>query len=125
MFALKLFFETEGFEVIPAYDGRQALDILADSALRPDLILLDIMMPVLDGWSVLRAIRADDRLSSIPVVALTALSKPEDVALAWQLGVGWHQAKPIDQQLLLSIVQGNLRDVDTGSEEAGPSPNPQ
>ena len=63
----------EGLDVSIAIDGKRALAVMAQQ--RPDLVLLDLVMPVLDGWSVLRAMRADERLASVPVVLMTVLAE--------------------------------------------------
>lgn len=75
----------EGYESICASDGRQALNLLCGQ--RPDLILLDIAMPVMDGLSLLRAIRKQPNLRNIPVIMLTALSERETLTQAIQVGV--------------------------------------
>ncbi|MDD3492339.1 MAG: response regulator [Candidatus Thermoplasmatota archaeon] len=81
---VKKMLESEGLEVTTAHDGREALDKLEEQ--QPDLILLDIMMPGMDGWETLRAIKRDQRFAHIPVSMLTALPlTPEDT-----------RSKPID-----------------------------
>ncbi|MGC9554329.1 MAG: response regulator [Thermoplasmatota archaeon] len=81
---VKKMLESEGLEVTTAHDGQEALDKLEEQ--QPDLILLDIMMPGMDGWETLRAIKRDQRFSHIPVSMLTALPlTPEDT-----------RSKPID-----------------------------
>jgi len=66
--------EAEGYEVIPARHGQQVLDYLHDADSLPALVLLDLMMPIVNGWECLRAIKAEERLRSIPVVLMTALA---------------------------------------------------
>jgi len=76
--------EAEGYDVVPASHGRQALEFLNGTrgAERPDLVILDMMMPLVDGQHVLEAIRSDDQLSSVPVVVMSAVEheKPEGAA---------------------------------------------
>lgn len=66
--------EAEGYEVIPARHGQQVLDFLHAADTLPALVLLDLMMPIVNGWECLRAIKAEERLRSIPVVLMTALA---------------------------------------------------
>jgi len=67
--------ESSGYDVVAADDGRQALDYLASAARAPAAVLLDLMMPVASGWDCLDALRADDRLWSIPVVVMSELDE--------------------------------------------------
>jgi DNA-binding response OmpR family regulator len=82
--ALKNKLEHAGYAVLPANDGEEALDALRNA--KPDLVLLDLIMPKLDGISVLRQMKADDALRAVPVVILTNLSSGDKVAEAMQLG---------------------------------------
>ena len=74
----KLILEREGFEVLFAYGGMEGLEILKKEAEQIDLILLDIMMLGMDGWQVLKIIKADERYAHIPVIMLTARHYLED-----------------------------------------------
>ncbi|HJV32864.1 MAG TPA: response regulator [Patescibacteria group bacterium] len=82
--ALKNKLEHAGYAVIAANDGEEAIDALRSS--KPDLVLLDLIMPKLDGISVLRQMKSDDALRGVPVVILTNLSSGDKVAEAMQLG---------------------------------------
>lgn len=82
--ALKIKLEQEGFGVDTAADGQQALDAMRASV--PDLVLLDLIMPKLDGINVLREMKKDDVLRNVPVIILTNLSTGDKVAEAMQLG---------------------------------------
>ena len=86
--------ENNDCEVIEAGDGREALDKVREH--RPDLALLDIQMPVMDGNAVVREIRADPQLSKLPVVALTAYAMQGDREKALALGFNFYITKPID-----------------------------
>jgi two-component system cell cycle response regulator DivK len=86
--------EDDDCEVIEAGDGREALEKTRER--RPDLALLDIQMPVMDGNSVLREIRADPQLSKLPVVALTAFAMQGDREKALAVGFNSYITKPID-----------------------------
>lgn len=98
--------EEEGFRVMMAQHGLEALDLLRHMPL-PRLIILDLMMPVMDGWSFLEAQRLDSVLRTIPVVVLSArvLSDRE----AEQLGIGLYLRKPINLVSLLMIVESYCR----------------
>jgi len=86
--------ETDDCEVIEAGDGREALEKVREH--RPDLALLDIQMPVMDGNAVVREIRADAQLAKLPVVALTAYAMQGDREKALALGFNSYITKPID-----------------------------
>jgi len=105
VFAVRRCLEMEGYEVVPAYDGRQALELVADPANRPDLIILDVFMPPPSGWDVLQTIRAHDDTRSIPVVMLTSATDDADKARGWDLGVDWYLTKPFDPSDLLTIIE--------------------
>lgn len=76
----------EGFEVIQAFDGREAIEKLGSA--KPDLILLDILMPNINGLEVLEKIKGDENLKKIPVILLTNLGQRDDVAKGLALGAG-------------------------------------
>jgi two-component system, cell cycle response regulator DivK len=86
--------ETDDYEVIEAGDGREALDQIREH--QPDLALLDIQMPVLNGNAVIQQIRSDPRLSGLPVAALTAFAMQGDCEKALSLGFDTYITKPID-----------------------------
>jgi two-component system, cell cycle response regulator DivK len=86
--------EDDDCEVIEAVDGREALEKVREH--RPDLALLDIQMPVMDGNAVLRELRADPQFSKLPVAALTAYAMQGDREKALALGFNSYITKPID-----------------------------
>ncbi len=91
--AARLFLESHGYEVAEAYNGMEALNLLRQE--RPDLIILDVLMPKLSGWDTLRTIQKDESLSSIPVLMLTSLDQPQHVMTGIDLGCTWYYTKPI------------------------------
>jgi len=93
--------------VVTAANGQEALDRAA--AERPDLILLDMNMPVMNGQEVLRRLRADPELKEIPVIMLTARAAPEDVAAVSACGIADYVTKPFDFAKLMEKVQAALR----------------
>jgi two-component system KDP operon response regulator KdpE len=101
---IRLNLEQDGFEVIEAYNGTQALDRLRDSL--PDLILLDVMMPDIDGFEVLRTIR---EISQVPVIMLTAKSEEDDKVKGLELGADDYITKPFSPRELVSRVKAVLR----------------
>lgn len=82
----------DGHEVLEARDGAQALAAMQDRL--PDLVLLDVSMPALDGLEVLRRIRGDERLAGVPVVLLTAMAQEQDVRRAFEAGADAYLRKP-------------------------------
>lgn len=116
---LKVNLELEGYAVQVAQDGEDALYQVA--AFRPDLILLDIMMPRLDGWEVSRRLKQDPRTASVPIVLLSARSQEDDLQHGDELGVAAYVTKPFDPVQLLDLVAGLLRKYGVGGEAAGGS----
>jgi two-component system alkaline phosphatase synthesis response regulator PhoP/two-component system response regulator VicR len=100
---VKINLERAGYEVTTANNGREALK--AVEAELPDLIVLDIMMPEIDGLEVLRTLKADQKTSSIPVIMLTAKVQDEDVFKGWQSGAEVYLTKPFDQKQLLGFIE--------------------
>lgn len=102
-----------GYEVLEAYDGREAIEKI--EAERPDLVILDVMMPELSGWDVLSSIRDDPELRETPVIMLTALGQDGDVGETIRRGADFHLTKPFEPRHLLDIV-GKLLEA---AEESG------
>jgi two-component system alkaline phosphatase synthesis response regulator PhoP len=98
--------EKEGFEVIPAYDGIEALERIKQ---KPDLIILDIMMPKLDGFEVYKKIRENNQYKDIPIIFLTAKSGEIDEIKGLELGASDYIQKPISPKKLVARVKSNLR----------------
>jgi class 3 adenylate cyclase/CheY-like chemotaxis protein len=97
----------QGYEIVTASDGEEA--IAATTAHLPDLILLDVMMPKLDGIEVCRRLRADASLPFIPIVLVTAKSDPKDVVTALEAGGDEYLTKPVDHASLVARVKSMLR----------------
>lgn len=109
---IRLNLEQDGFEVIEAYNGNEALERLRDSL--PDLILLDVMMPDIDGFEVLRTIR---EISQVPVIMLTAKSEEDDKVKGLELGADDYVTKPFSPRELVSRVKAVLRRGSTFEED--------
>lgn len=90
--------ELENFEVEEAWDARTAMRMMREN--RPDLLVLDIMMPQMDGWEILKMIREDDQLQDLPVVVLTAKVQEEDIARGWRMGADGYIVKPFNPVIL-------------------------
>jgi two-component system KDP operon response regulator KdpE len=99
-----LFLERDGYTVIQASNGREGLRLLAKH--QPDLVLLDIMMPEVDGWEACRRIR---EVSNIPVIMLTAKSQESDIVRGLELGADDYVTKPFDPSELRARIQSLLR----------------
>lgn len=97
--------EAAGYAVSAAYDGQQALERVRNS--RPDLIILDLMLPKVDGYKVCRLLKFDERTKRIPILIFTARAQEGDVKLALECGADAYQTKPFDVQQLL----GKLKEL--------------
>ena len=100
---VRLQLELEDHEVITAADGESALARI-ESEPAPELVLLDVMMPGMNGWDLLQRLRADERHRRLPVVLCTAMDMPYDRQRARDLGATALLAKPHDAQCLIDIV---------------------
>ena len=101
---LRLYLEKEGYQATIAADGTQGIDLYRK--LRPDLVLLDVMMPGVDGWGVLRAIRQD---SQTPVIMLTAKGETTDKVSGLKQGADDYITKPFEMKEVLARIEAVLR----------------
>src|SRR5205823_7083197 len=92
-----------GYDVVTAYDGKEALEKVKTE--NPDLVVLDVMMPYMDGFEVLRNLQADPTTAEIPVIMLTAKAQDADVFRGWQSGVDCYLTKPFNPMELLTFVK--------------------
>ena len=104
---LRMRLSSQGYDVITAADGEEALAIAKER--QPDLILLDVMMPRLDGVAVCQRLRADPRLPFTPIIMVTAKSATQDVVAALEAGADEYLVKPVDHGALLARVRSMLR----------------
>ena len=104
---LRMYLEKEGYAVTTAYDGGEGLTKFR--AIRPDLVLLDLMMPVLDGWAVCREIRAE---SQTPVIMLTAKGEVDDKVTGLRIGADDYITKPFEMREVLARIEAVLRRTD-------------
>ena len=109
---LHLYLEKEGFETAVAPDGGKGVELFR--SFQPDLVLLDIMLPVMDGWSVLKKIRENDRT---PVIMLTAKGETDDKVNGLEMGADDYIVKPFEMKEVLARIHAVLRRF--GEEESG------
>jgi CheY-like chemotaxis protein len=105
-----------GMEVREAVDGSEALSTIREEV--PDLVLLDVMMPNLDGWEVARALQGDPRTRELPIVFLTARAEQTDRARAAELGAVGYVLKPFDPVALPSTLESILERLARGERDA-------
>jgi len=103
-----------GFKALLVTDGEAAVETAINT--RPDVILMDLMMPVLDGFEAIRHLKTNAHTSHIPVVAVTALSRPTDRQRAVAEGAVDYVCKPFDLDLLIEVIE---RHIDTARNESG------
>jgi len=101
-----------GYTVVTANDGKEALQKVADE--NPDLVVLDVMMPYMDGFEVLQNLRRNPSTRDIPVIMLTAKAQDADVFKGWQSGVDCYLTKPFNPMELLSFVKRIFDSMDGG-----------
>ena len=104
-----------GMEVLEAPNGEAGLELARRE--QPDLVLLDVMMPGLDGWNVARELAQDSRTREIPIVFLTARADPADRRLGQQLGGVGYLVKPFDPVGIGELVEEVLARVESGERE--------
>ncbi len=104
-----------GMEVLEADDGNEGLELARRE--RPDLILLDVMMPGLDGWSVARELAADKSTKEIPIIFITARADPADRRLGEQLGGVGYVVKPFDPVGIGELVEDVLTRLERGERD--------
>ncbi len=106
-----------GFEVALAQDGQQGVDMVRSE--RPDVVLLDMNLPVMDGWTAARTLRADPETARVPIIALTAHAMAGDRAKALEAGCDDYHPKPVDFSRLLSQIEEVLLRAEDKAAEAG------
>lgn len=104
---VKMRLEANDYEVISAYDGQEALDKVKKD--RPDLIILDLMLPKIDGYKVCRMLKFDQKYKEIPVIFFTARAQEEDMKLGKEVGSDAYIIKPFEPQALLAKMKELLK----------------
>jgi len=109
--------QRKGYVMLTATNGEEALDVVREQ--RPDLVVLDIMMPRLDGYEVAAAIRADPQIADLPIIMLSAKAQEEDIERGRAAGVDIYITKPFEPEALAATVAAFL------SGDAARRPNPR
>lgn len=111
---IKDFLAAKGYSILEAGDGEEALEVYEKNKNKISLILLDVMMPKLDGWSVLRQIRQN---SKIPIIMLTARGEEQDELFGFELGVDEYISKPFSPKILVARVEAILKRTNPDEKE--------
>ena len=111
---IKDFLAAKGYNILEAEDGEKALQVFEKNSEKISLILLDVMMPKLDGWSVLRQIR---QTSKVPIIMLTARGEEQDELFGFELGVDEYISKPFSPKILVARVEAILKRTQGNSKE--------
>jgi len=108
---VRFLLQRSGYEVLWAHSGREAIDMLKKE--RPDLILMDLSLPEMDGWTATELIKSDPETKHIPIIALTAHTLPGDRKRALDVGCDGYLSKPMNIELFNETVQETLANVKT------------
>ena len=100
---MKMRLEAADYEVISAFDGQEGLDVAKKE--KPDLIILDLMLPKMDGYKVCGLLKKDARYAKIPVIIFTARAQEEDVKLGEEVNADAYIIKPFEPQVLLAKIK--------------------
>ena len=111
---IKDFLKQKGYLTLEAADGEEALKVFEENKNKIRLILLDVMMPKLDGWSVLRQIR---QTSQVPIIMLTARGEEQDELFGFELGVDEYISKPFSPKILVARVEAILKRTDSKNKK--------
>ena len=111
---IKDFLAAKGYSILEAEDGEKGLEVYEENKNKISLILLDVMMPKLDGWSVLRQIRQD---SKVPIIMLTARGEEQDELFGFELGVDEYISKPFSPKILVARVEAILKRTNPEEKE--------
>jgi len=109
---LRLYLEKEGYSIILSHDGEEA--VVKFNALKPDMILLDIMLPGIDGWQVCREIR---KKSNVPIIMITAKGETIDKVIGLELGADDYIVKPFDAKEVIARINAITRRVGNANTE--------
>ena len=107
IFALKMELEANNFEVLTASDGQEALDKARKD--RPDIILMDVMLPKLYGYKVCRMLKFDAKFKNIPIILFTSLDQKEHEKMSTEVGADACVPKPFEFQFLLNKIKGLIK----------------
>ena len=108
VYAVRLQLEANHFEVLTAADGQEALD--KSRREKPDLIILDVMLPKIDGYKVCRMLKFDDKYKHIPIIMFTARAQKSGEKLGFEVGADAYLTKPFEPQMLLRKIKELLKE---------------
>ena len=111
---IKDFLVAKDFNILEAEDGEKALDVFEENKEKINLVLLDVMMPKVDGWTVLRKIRSE---SKVPVIMLTARGEEQDELFGFELGVDEYVSKPFSPKILVARIEAILKRTNVDKEK--------
>lgn len=111
---IKDFLVAKNFKILEAKDGEEALEVFEMNKEKIDLVLLDVMMPKVDGWAVLRKIRQE---SKVPVIMLTARGEEQDELFGFELGVDEYISKPFSPKILVARIEAILKRIKGDKKE--------
>lgn len=114
VFAVKLQLEANGFDVITAHDGQAALEIARKE--KPDLLILDLMLPKIDGYKVCRMLKFDEKYKHIPIIMFTARIQKSDEKLGYEVGADAYVTKPFELPVLLSKIRELLKEEEVNKD---------
>ncbi|MDX2066640.1 MAG: response regulator [Fimbriimonadaceae bacterium] len=107
--------ERQGYQVVTAYDGKEGLEKIR--AEKPNLVVLDVMMPYMDGFEVLKALRREPETENLPVIMLTAKAQDKDVFEGYHYGADMYLTKPFNPIELVTFVKRIAQGADEGSSK--------
>lgn len=111
---IKDFLAAKNYKIIEACDGEEALEVFEENKEKIKMVLLDVMMPKIDGWTVLRKIRQE---SKVPVIMLTARGEEQDELFGFELGVDEYISKPFSPKILVARIQAILKRINGDKKE--------
>lgn len=106
---LRLMLERDGFTILEAEDGQQALEVIAES--KPDIVILDVMMPNMDGFTTCQELRSQPETAALPIILLSARSQAEAIRTGLQSGADRYMTKPISKPELVQTITELLSGV--------------
>ena len=111
LFNLKLLLELNDYTVLSAKNGKEAIEVLQNSIKIPNLIVSDILMPEMDGYELFKIISSNLNWNAIPFIFLSAKASPDEIRSGKLLGVDDYVTKPVDEELLLSLIENKIHKV--------------
>ena len=102
VYAVQMRLETSGYQVVTALDGNEGLEKARKE--NPDLIILDVMLPNLDGYKISRMLKFDEKYKNIPIIMFTARGQRDDIKLGYEVGVDAYLVKPFEWKVLLEEI---------------------